>query len=82
METGDYVVPSADIATDLLMGAKIEAIRRVLQGASLDYVQRMTSMVLRSFGVTPSKADKSVIVAYQRLEREAPGKIAWWRSIA
>ncbi len=82
VETGDYVVPSADIATDLLMGAKIEAIRRVLQGASLDYVQRMTSMVLRSFGVTPSKADKSVIVAYQRLEREAPGKIAWWRSIA
>ena len=82
VETGDYVVPSADIATDLLMGAKIEAIRRVLEGARLDYVQRMTSMVLRSFGVTPSKADKSVTAAYQRLEREAPGKIAWWRLIA
>lgn len=82
VETGDYAVPSADIATDLLMGAKIEAIRRVIEGAPLDYVQRMTSMVLRSFGVTPSKADKSVAAAYRRLEREAPGKIAWWRSIA
>ena len=82
VETGDYVVPSADIATDLLMGAKIEAIRRVLEGAPLAYVQRMTSMVLRSFGVTPSKADKSVAAAYRRLEREAPGKIAWWRPMA
>ena len=82
VETGDYVVPSTDIATDLLMGAKIEAIRRVIEGASLDYVRQMASMVLRSFGVTPSRADKSVVAAYARLEREAPGKIAWWRPIA
>lgn len=80
--TGDYAVPSAEIATDLLMGAKIEAIRRVIDGAPLAYVQQMTSMVLRSFGVTPSRADQRVIAAYDRLEREAPGKIPWWRSIA
>ena len=80
--TGDYTVPSADIATDLLMGAKIEAIRRVIDGAPLDYVQQMTSMVLRSFGVALSRADQSVVTAYNRLECEAPGKISWWRSIA
>lgn len=82
VETGDYVVPSADVATDLLMGAKIEGIRRVLEGAGLDYIHRMASMVLRSFGVTPSKADKSAIAAYRRLEVEAPGRIAWWRALA
>lgn len=82
VDTGDYVVPSIDIATDLLMGAKIEAVRRVIQGARLDYVHRMTSIVLRSFGVTPVQADSNVIAAYNRLEREAPGKISWWRSIA
>lgn len=81
VETGDYAVPSADIATDLLMGAKIEAIRRMIRGASLAYMQSMTSMVLRSFGVMPPQADASVVTAYRRLEREAPAKITWWRSI-
>lgn len=82
IETGDYAVPSLDVAGDVLMGAKIEAIRRIIKdGASTDYVHAVTSMVLRSFGVSASKADKSVMKAFNRLEQEAPAAIAWWRPI-
>ena len=82
IETGDYAVPTVETARDLLMGAKIEAIRRLIdRGASSDYIHSMTSMVLRSFGVAPSKADKSVANAYSRLLAEAQGKILWWRDI-
>lgn len=83
MEAGDYAVPSVEIASDLLMGAKIEAIRRLIEdGKSFDYIASMTSMVLRGFGVSHSKADRSVVRALDRLRREAPGKVAWWRAPA
>jgi AcrR family transcriptional regulator len=79
VKTGDYAVQSIDVATDLLMGAKIEAIRRIIAGErSLPYIHSMAGMVLRSFGVSPSKADRSVIDAYKRLAREAPSKVSWW----
>jgi len=82
IEMGEYVVPSVAIASDLLMGAKVEAIRRLIDtGGSLDYIHSMASMVLRSFGITPSKADKSVVRAYRRLTEQAPGKIGWWRAV-
>jgi AcrR family transcriptional regulator len=82
IETGDYVVASVDFATDLLMGAKIEAIRRIIAGESTSqYIQIMASMVLRSFGVAPTKADKTVQKAYVRIGALAPSKIAWWRPI-
>ena len=61
IESGDYAVPSVEVASDLLMGAKIEAIRRLIEdGKSLDYIKSMTCMVLRGFGVSHSKADRSV----------------------
>lgn len=83
VETGDYIVPSVEIANDLLMGAKIEAIRRAIRsGGSCDYVQAMTAMVLCSLGVTPTKAEKSVARAFARLLKEAPGKVAWWQADA
>lgn len=82
IETGDYVVPDIETASDLLMGAKIEAIRRLIdRGGSVDYIHSMTSLVLRGFGVTASKADKSVIKAFHRLTTEAVGKIPWWTQI-
>jgi len=82
MDTGDYDVPSVELASDLLMGAKIEAIRRLISGgATTDYVRGMATMVLRSFGVSPGKAKKCVHRAYDRLLVEAPGKISWWRVI-
>ena len=81
VETGDYVVKSVDLAADLLMGAKVEAIRRFIGGErDTAYMRGMTEMVLRSFGVTPSKAEKCVQKAYDRLHAEAPGKIGCWRA--
>lgn len=83
VETGDYVVESIEIATDLLMGAKIEAILRIIAGGrGPDYVRTMTAMVLRSFGVSPTKAAKVVAKAFVRLSEEAPGKISWWRPVS
>jgi AcrR family transcriptional regulator len=82
VETGDYDVPSVGIASDVLMGAKIEAIQRLIAGSgSKAYAQGVASMVLRSFGVAPAKAEKSVARAWDRFHELAPGKIAWWRAI-
>lgn len=80
IEAGDYQVPSVDNASDLLMGAKVEAIQRLIkERESIVYVRGMTSLVLRSFGVDSARADRSVELAYERLRKEAPGKIDWWR---
>ena len=83
VDTGDYVVVSIDVAADLLMGAKLEAIRRIIGGsADSKYIRTMTAMVLRGFGVSPSRAEKCVQKAYDRLTLEAPKhSIFWWRSI-
>lgn len=82
VETGDYVVASVEPASDLLMGAKIEAIRRMIAGGgSVAYVQDMAILVLRAFGVAPVKAEKTVHRAFDRLVSEAPGKVAWWRQL-
>lgn len=82
IETGDYAVSSIELASDLLMGAKIEAIRRLITGGgTADYVRGMATLVLRSFGVSPAKAEKTVQRAFDRLFLEAPGKITWWRPI-
>ncbi len=82
VKTRDYSVQSTDFAADLLMGAKIEAIRRIIAGEHrVSYVHSITGMVLRSFGVSPSKADRSVLRAYERLGREAPSKVVWWKPL-
>lgn len=82
VETGDYVVASVELASDLLMGAKIEAIRRMIAGGgSVAYVQGMATLVLRAFGVAPVKAEKTVLRAFERLVSEAPGKVIWWKQL-
>ena len=82
VETGDYSVVSIDLAADLLMGAKHEAIRRIVSGErDPAYIRGVTTMVLRSFGVSPSKAEKTVERAFRRLLLEAPDKLSWWRPI-
>lgn len=82
VETGDYQVPSLEIATDVLMGAKVEAIQRlIVEPGSRAYVEGVATMVLRSFGVAPAKAEKSVSRAWDRLHELAPGKVSWWRVV-
>ena len=58
------------------MGAKIEAIRRLISGGgTADYVRGMATLVLRSFGVSTAKYEKCVQRAYDRLAVEAPGRL-------
>lgn len=80
--TGDYAVASVTVAADTLMGAKIEAIRRITAGGgNAKYIRQMASTVLRAFGVSTFKADKIVQKAFDRLAIEAPSRISWWRPI-
>lgn len=82
VETGDYSVVSVDLAADLLMGAKHEAIRRIISGErDPAYIRGVAAMVLRAFGVSQSKAEKTADSAYRRLTTEAPGRLAWWGPI-
>lgn len=81
VETGDYEVPSIEVASDVLMGAKIEAIQRLIAGrGSRAYVQGVAEMVLRGLGVAPAKAEKSVAKAWDRLHELGPATITWWRA--
>ena len=83
LETGDYFVTSVDTAADLLMGAKHEAIRRIISGGLDDgYIHDMAAMVLGSFGVPPHKARRAVEQSFERLCRLAPGRLAWWTADA
>ncbi|WP_293884219.1 TetR/AcrR family transcriptional regulator [Sphingomonas sp.] len=80
--SGDYTVVSVDLAADLLMGAKHEAIRRIISGGrDPAYIRGVTAMVLGSFGVSPEKAKQVAAQAFQRLVTEAPGRVSWWRPI-
>ncbi|ATE65476.1 TetR/AcrR family transcriptional regulator [Rhizorhabdus dicambivorans] len=82
IEAGEFNVESVDTAADLLMGAKHEAIRRIIAGQhDPAFIHSMTSMVLRAFGLSSWKADKIVAEAYALLCREAPAKLGWWQPI-
>lgn len=79
IETGDYDVPSVDTAMDMLMGVKIEAMRRIIKGeGGEDYMRDIASMVLVGFGVSLARARKYVQQAHDRLMEEAPKKLDWW----
>lgn len=80
VRTGDYIVTSVDTAADLLMGAKHEAIRRIIAGG-LDarYICDMATMVLTGFGVAHDRAEHAVQQSFDRLCRLAPEKLTWWR---
>lgn len=82
VETGDYAVASVGVAADLLVGAKIEAIRRIIaEDLGADYMQAMTELVLRAFGITPTKAAKVVRQAYAHLCKIGPDTIPWWKPL-
>ena len=83
IETGDFFMPSPEIGVDLLVGAKIEAMRRIISGrGNLAYVKAMTAMVLHAFGVTPPKAEKQVEKAFVNLQEHGPAVLSWWRPIS
>lgn len=78
--TGDYAVPSIQIGLDMLIGTKVEAIRRLISGnAGPDYIIAMSSVVLRAFGVSASKADHVAAKAFERICADAPQNLSWWK---
>lgn len=83
VQTGDYSVSSVDTAADLLMGAKHEAIRRIIAGENRsEYVRGMVKMVLRSFGVPDWRAQEAVEHSFARLCKMAPEHLPWWNADA
>jgi AcrR family transcriptional regulator len=82
IEAGDYVLRSVEAAADLLMGAKIQAIRRIVDGErKVANILMTAELVLRAFGVAPEVAESSVMRAFERMRSEAPGRLAWWRPL-
>lgn len=82
LAAGVYRVPSVEVATDLLMGAKIEAIRRIIGGSvGVDYIRLITTMVLTSFGVDPELAAIKVAAAFERIAEMGPVELEWWRPL-
>jgi AcrR family transcriptional regulator len=79
---GDYVLKSIDTAADLLMGAKIEAMRRIVaEGLGAQYMREMTELVLTALGVPPARAEEVVREAFDKLCELGPGNLVWWRPI-
>ena len=80
--SGDYVIPSLQVALDMLIGTKTEAIQRIISGeVGPEYLCAMTSMALRALGVTPMKADHVVANAFQWICTQAPAHLYWWKEI-
>lgn len=80
---GAFDVPSIDSAVDMLVGTKIEAIRRIVRGeGGMPYIQDMAALLLRSFGVSGALARQKIDEAYRNLCARGPEVLAWWRPIA
>lgn len=78
-QTGDYAVASVEMADDLLMGAKTQALLRIIKtGGSLNYVSGTAALVLRALGVPPDRATLVAQGALSRLLDAAPGTVSWW----
>jgi len=79
---GAFDVPSIDGAVDMLVGTKIEAVRRIVRGeGAVPYIQDMAALVLRGFGVPGTKAREKIDAAYRNLSARGPAVLSWWRPI-
>lgn len=77
--SGDFAVPAVPIALDMLIGTKIEAIRRIISGnVDIDYVLAITAMMLRALGASATKSEHVAAQAFERICSEAPKYLSWW----
>lgn len=80
IDAGMFKIVDIDVALDLVIGAKIEGIRRLLQGSgSRQYIELMAGMILRSLGVPSARADRAARRAGVLLREQAPDALPWWR---
>jgi AcrR family transcriptional regulator len=81
--SGDYLVDDIVCASDMLMGAKAEAILRLIsKEKSLDYIQSMARHILCAFGVSRAKAATVIERAFVRIVEEGPASLPWWQDSA
>ncbi|WP_395396367.1 hypothetical protein WBP07_20960 (plasmid) [Novosphingobium sp. BL-8A] len=66
---------------DVLLGTKIEAIRRIVRsGLGKDYVVRISALILRGLGQPSENAFAISQAMAVRLELEAPQYLSWWKA--
>lgn len=81
IKAGAYDVRSIDVGVRLIIGATIEGIRGIVEGAgSRSYIETLTGMMLRALGVPPRAADAVTQATSKRLHAEGPRLFPWWAS--
>lgn len=75
MQAGLYILANIESGLDLLVGTKVEAIRRITkEGEKIDkaYPQIISSLILRGFGVSISDAESISNAMAGRLDKAIP----------
>lgn len=76
---GHYDLAGVECGLDLLVGTKIEAIRRIIRGGrDATYVEKMSALILRGFGLSSGEAAGIAAAMSKRLDMMAPGALDWW----
>ena len=79
IDAGLYALGAIEHGLDLLVGAKVEAIRRVIKGGRDEsYIEAMASLVLRGFGRPAEESASIVTTMARRLDLLAPARLDWW----
>lgn len=71
IQAGVYDLPSVESGLDLLLGSKIEAIRRMVRhhgDVSKEYPRIISTLILRGFGVAPKEAHAIAHAMADRLD--------------
>ena len=83
MRSGVYDLPSVEAGLDLLLGAKIEAIRRIVRSdGNIDasYPRIISTLILRGLGVAPDTAHKVASAISDKLDVDAVDLFKNWSS--
>jgi len=79
MAEGFYDLEDWAEGLDLLLGTKIEAIRRIIRdNLGPDYAERIAALILRGLGQPKADATEIAAAAAAQLEVEAPKYLDWW----
>lgn len=81
-DSGVLDFQSPDAAVDLVVGACLEGMRRILRTRQpvLQVIHELSAMVLRGLGVAPTDADRAVQLAWKHLSGES-GALPWWQPL-
>ncbi|MEG8223951.1 TetR/AcrR family transcriptional regulator, partial [Sphingomonas sp. HH69] len=79
IKTGIFSSADQTSALDLLIGTKIEAIKRICSGSvGSDYIVQITEAVFRGLGVPPQLAHEAARKCFDFVVAEGPEKLRWW----